>query len=726
MTKQKNLGIAFFALLMIMPALFIFTACGSGGGPRVSALQVTFTSEVGAEVLGNTTYVTKDYGNISGLKDFQLEASYTNGTTEILKSKEKCQSVLFTPVNSTPQQLTYDTFYSKLTDGTLDAGFWQIDFAHDGVTASLQITINTIASSEPYILEINNEVSTLSAPANTLYYGLKEEAYSLKVTRNSTEINSEYFESMLYFLSSSAVYDEQKTAEEYYAENKLVQSYIEGLKPNDYYVCAKVYANGNYNEAFTKLTKLTIKKSVFEIDATGMTFNYSFNYSEKIADITIDDMGVTGGALIICSDGDSTNNADTNDSKKTNEDVTDVFDYYGNFVPVDSVEVYNFADNGKQIAVTFEPNVDFADYFEKSAVFYVTLSIEQGEVSLPYIGNQFGNMSGETVENNIVGTYRIELDLRYNTNDTMYFDIDTNANRNINQDTYEQTNSFYTQTAGNFYAKFTLKNQNYKWASTTANLNNSACTCEVKEATGEQNAYANFEWTIEKSTPMQVYWNLFQNADYGNDVVVAFNENGTVNIRLGGITDNILFNGLDITWTVAEENIQIGGDASYTTTVTGTLSDYASKEGDSRYKTLTITSTIADPSMPIRVGFRIQSTGNVNFNAFDELYLVSINKIVYYREVMQIYTIDTNEYGYIVFKSGDTLQTILDNLPTTYGEWKLYDENDNEITSPNEVTATTGTKLKLTFTPNTYYYDYAYLEVYLFDHEPTNSDFITE
>lgn len=742
MTKQRTLYTALFALLMIVPVMFIFTACGD---KEISSLRVTYDNSIGAVVSGNTTSVTKNYGDAAGLKNFKLEIVYSDKSTETLNAKDKCKSVSFAEPNENPTSTTYSDFSTKLNNNTLDIGTWEVKFEHEEFEATLQITINALTSSDGYNIAITNNVPGLNTPENTLYYATKEAGYNVALTRGSTPVDASNIEAY-YRLADDATFDANKSASEYNNEEKL--NYItsfETLDPGQYYVCALIAANGAYSAEFSNFTLLTIKKPVFEFDSTDFTLSYTFStFGEyKDSDVTIADIFeannyIEGGNLILNSDGDATNNSVTDASDKlTNEEITSNFNSYGEFVPVNASAVYNYANNGDKVLFKFVPVANYADFYAESAQILVTLNITQGEISSPYLGMQFGSED----QNAKVGLQENIFDLRYYTHESDFFTISTNAQQHFNESDTEQNDTFTTTNAGNYYAQFTLNNQNYKWSTTTPDLRDSACSVKYTPASGTTNATLRYTWTVDKVTPDELYPSYLIN-DASKSWVggeIMFEDDGKVLFCIGA-PDDTVFNGLDITWEVLPVGTDFD-DAGITTNITGTLSESEGFNGNPRYRTLTITTSITDFNITFNLGIRISSQGNANFNAFELTYPIQISQIpvepnvgdnkVFKNYLYEYKDINDNTctaaFDYYQFENGETYASVLEKLVGRgFGEGKgtwsvIKDKTEDPVSSDTPIA--NGDVMKFVFTPNVYYYENVIVTVYMLDHAPTNDDF---
>ena len=74
MLKKKSVLTYILAICLIIPTMFMLSACG---GKKFSYLSVNFSNQ-------DSNYLTLDYGNNAGLGDFDILAYYSDNSTEEL------------------------------------------------------------------------------------------------------------------------------------------------------------------------------------------------------------------------------------------------------------------------------------------------------------------------------------------------------------------------------------------------------------------------------------------------------------------------------------------------------------------------------------------------------------------------------------------------------------------------------------------------------------------
>ena len=757
MTKNKTKFLFIFMLLLIFPICFIFSACKED--KTVERLYAEFNPDLEVQEFGNTVSINKTYGDTEYLESLKVFARYTDCTSKELSQEEYSLNIMYMPLNYNEQssQKTYAEYCEKVEASNLDAGTWELEFGFSQNLLKISIYVERVESQETYFVDITDKTNH-NLFVNTLYYGAKSEnAYEIKVVDYEMNVLSEnLYDKTLYVLNESETYDPNITPKQYYDMGKLsyFQMNSNETKPGNYWVCLKVNAFGNYNQKFTCFTYLKILKSKFEINSQNLTLNYTFDASnKKIENLTFEDMqtnngfgssvSFSGGKLILNSDGDQTNTDILDSSNKlTSEEIISDFSNFGSFVPVNANAQYNAIDNNAKAMFKFVPSNEeyflgkpYSFFFDESKPFEVTLNISKGKVSVPYVGNGFGvyDANYQTYLNHKVGLYNQFIDIRYFASENNVYDIQTNTTKQNSSEQGEITNSFFTNSAGNFYVKFVLKNANFEWLTTDAKTDNYAYTRQIVQTDQTQNGYVLFNWTIEKADIQDLFsasYEKIQNANYEIQTNVCFDSSGVANLRFGNYDCDNLLSGINLNWEVLPQNYNIENVGQ--STATGVIETLDGKENNTRFKKFVLNCEGVDKDSSILVAFHISSNGNENLNAFDEYILLQFDKFDYRTEddIVQTMEIETENgtfvFYYKVINSGITLEELINNFPQNLGTFELKNHDNTEIEDMSKPISNKDSFV-LYFNSNTCYAksltDSNAIYLTIFFQTPTQSDF---
>lgn len=748
MTKTKSK----FMYLLTLPILFVMMIIlSSCGAKNFTFLSMVMSDDYSYANYGNMYVFNVNYGDTSGLSTMELYANYDNGSKVLLSTSDYTYQISYTALGENTQttSCSLEEYLQKVSSNTLEAGNWRLVFTYKNQTFEIQINVARASSQNDYNLQIISN-SEFNLPQNTISYGAKNSAFAIKVSNGGVYLDSSKFENTLYVLNENENYDNTKSALDYFNQSKLTSFDVSTKKPGKYMVAVKILATDNYDLTFTKFVELTINKSQIEIKNENLTLSYEFDVNDKkYNDLTFDDMQkgnfkLLGAKIILCSDRNSENNSVLEYSEKiTNEEICELSEDIGSFVPVNNQITYNTKNNGGQIALKFVPSDKFdsyfnakpSDLFDTSLEVVATLNLKRGEVLAPYVSSQFGTKIGTTqtysnptlqTDGNILKVYADDLKDRL-------FEIQTSTGCQINVGTnYEY--EFLTRTAGNFDVKFVMLSDNFKWKQDGYAGIVGAYTRQFNQTTSSENTSVEFSYTINqvKFTEDLFGNNLIQDALIDN-TIPTFDINGNLNVKIGLSDSDPMFEKFDVI--LSAQPIGTTNEKSIASNATGLFEAIADKQN--RYQKFTLASDtevslsniLVAVNVTIKLKDGVNNTNSFECNdewiAFQKTLVVEFYKFNYFdtttpNSVIK-YDIE-NDCAYLVVQSEETLNSLLSSLPNEYGTWDILD-SDNNIISNKDVPISNGSKYVLDFKSNKSFILSRSYMIYIFDHNPTSEDF---
>ena len=749
MTKTKSKLMYLLTLPILFVMIIILSSCGS---KNFTTLSMVMSDAYSYANYGNIYVFNVNYGDTSGLSTMELYANYDDGSKVLLSTSDYTCQISYTALGENTQttSCSLEEYLQKVSSNTLEAGNWRLVFTYKNQTFEIQINVARASSQNDYNLQIISN-SEFNLPQNTISYGAKNSAFAIKVSNGGVYLDSSKFENTLYVLNENENYDNTKSALDYFNQSKLTSFDVATKKPGKYMVAVKILATDNYDLTFTKFVELTINKSQIEIKNENLTLSYEFDVDDKkYNDLTFDDMQkgkfkLLGAKIILCSDRNSENNSVLDYSEKiTNEEICELNEDIGSFVPVNNQFTYNAKNNGGQIALKFVPSDKFdsyfnakpSDLFDTSLEVMATLSLKKGEVFAPYVSSQFGTKIGTTQtysnptlqpDGNILKIYADE-----NLKDRL-FEIQTSTGCQINVGTNHDY-EFLTRTAGNFNVKFVMLSDNFKWKQDGNAGIVGAYTRQFNQTTSSENTSVEFSYTINqvKFTEDLFGNNLIQDALVDNEIP-TFDINGNLFVKIGLNNSDPMFEKFDVI--LSAQPIGTPDEKSIASNATGLFEAIADKQN--RYQKFTLASdtdvSLSDILVAVNVTVKLkdgvnntnsfecndewiafQKTLVVKFNKFDYFDVTTPNSVIKYNS--------ENDCAYMVVQSGETLNSLLSSLPNQYGTWDILDGNSEKI-SNKDVTISNGSKYVLDFNSNKSFILTRYYMIYIFDHNPTSQDF---
>ena len=582
MRKYSKILLA-IAIFILIPSACILTACG---GKKLANLEIVFASDIGASNFGDSTSLNLAYGDCEGLSNMKINAVFSDGSKEeISDNSSLTMAIKYIPVNSS-EEISKDKqeFMQKIAQNSLNSGTWKITFGYNGISHVFDIHIDLSAENPNYTLTIKN---TLTDKTNSMAYGTKYEALDVSMKLGSEEVDNSYYNIYYLDLEDGEEFDSTKHPKDYYDENKLQYlSLCDVLGAGSYKVCARVQQYGNYELNYSDFVDFEIEKAKIELvsDPNDLVFNFELataDSTEKLEDISFYEMFYDTDFLygtrllpenvkfIACSDGIAENNDDESTDKLTNEFT---FAYYnGQWQNVNEGK-YNAGTHN--LTLKFVPNSEYSRNFEISDEITATLQFNKCQIDLPYvvINDPTGGYSlyAEKLQsdgNHIVVTsdyanpiicYTTTVGTTNTFDDTFMPD----SNNEITKIVADDKCYYYTHRACGDIEVFTIQLvpfTNFEFINSSV-----ATTSDQRRAFTITNGIATFSWKITTPSFDEIYnasaepiQNYHVNSSLPNvySTTPTYNQNGSVDLRLGGSLDATYFNDFDVTLTLAGSSV---------------------------------------------------------------------------------------------------------------------------------------------------------------------------
>lgn len=508
MNKRKTITSIIISFCFLMFGIFSLTACGE---KAINAINIVFDQSVGAISPGSQLVIDEVYGQTKGLDSIKIVAKYSDGSESEIQDAEI--TIYYHGIGDESSSLkTLEEFKTKAKNNTLDAGVWELTASYKGhQTPTTYVNIDRAESTKDYNLRVTSNIFSSKLQANSLYYGTQEAGYNITLLNGSQVVDNSMIDG-LYKIKDGEEFDASKSIQEYVDNNKTEYVTIENLYPGTYTIFAKVKAETNFNEKYTNALTLKILKAPVEIDTTDMKVVYQFgSNTQHLKDLTfaqIDDgvvfnditNGINGGYVIICSDGDSSNNGEEVGKILSSEIVVSTRNVWvGKFVAVEN-HTYNVRDNGKMIKLKFVPSSDedfrdgykYSDLFAPSEVVEVPMEMIRGKIHAPIVTSAFGESDGTNYSNYKAGDgLHHYLKITYDENNkNVLFDI------TYDSDVTQDSGGFYATTAGRHFVRFSIINENFEFRFDGKD-DNYAYEINYYPPTITSNAYIDFVWTLD-------------------------------------------------------------------------------------------------------------------------------------------------------------------------------------------------------------------------------------
>lgn len=509
MNKRKTITGIIISFCFLMFGIFSLTACGE---KPINEINIVFDQSVGATSPDQQFFIEKVYGQTQGLDSIRIMAKYSDGSEGEIKDAEI--TINYQGIGDESSSLkTLEEFKTKAKNNTLDAGGWSLTASYKGLqTPTTYITVNRAESPKEYNLRFTSNIFSSKLQANSLYYGTKDAGFNITLLNGSQVVDNSMIDSLYKIKDGEEEeFDSSKSIQEYIDNDKTEYVTIENLYPGTYTVFAKVKAETNFNEKYTNVLTLKILKAPVEIDTTDMKVVYQFgSNTQYIKNLTFEQIdngtvfnniknGVNGGYVILCSDGDSSNNGEEVGKILSSEIVVPIENVWvGEFVAVEN-HTYNVKDNGKMIKLRFVPSDEdtgngykYSDLYTPSEVVEVPLEMIRGKIHAPIVTSVFGEFDGTNYSNYKAGDglyHHLKITYDEDYKDVL-FDI------TYDSDVTQDSAGFCATTAGRHFVTFSIINDNFEFRFDGKD-DNYAYEINYYPPTIASNAYIEFAWTLD-------------------------------------------------------------------------------------------------------------------------------------------------------------------------------------------------------------------------------------
>lgn len=786
MIKKKSLLTYLLAMLLIIPAFLMLSACGK---KTFGYLDAKFSNQ--------SSSISCHYGNNAGLDSFEITAHFSDDSTEILSLQNVSVQIEFCERNSLNHiELELSSYLEKIESNTLDVGTYTINLTYKGSTVSLIAEVNAVANTLDYKLDLTTSVNSMGGKTitdnNVIFYGTKESAINLTVKTNdeivpNSQIDGLYIlmkevdgsEGVLdYYNVKNNMPDNLLTPQKYAEKNMLYNlsddtyDRLSEITPGEYLICAKIKETNNFYESYSSFQKIEILKAPFTIvnekltsdnydTYGGLQYTWAFNVAKSVSkDVTFNDMLAneendyyhtndyfSSGefSLKLKAGQETAEEIITLDNLVNGEGYGDNLSKllkYGNFVAVPSdnqteLQVYNAQQNGEQLTakVKFVPNEDYQNLYEESESFLIKLTVNKGLylIPRPTVSTNKYECSPDSITPSVLTFVNFDYTSQFRAEkpDSLtvsYKPEDYNKWQfsAVGAGTYTTTIYF----AGNDTANNIV---NFYWEEDKTISHDSTYNVEyVKKTIGDTEYIigVKYTWVVQK----EEFNNLKSFIHNENGFSLQLNEKGEAIIMFGHGPDEY-YEGLQLTWSVLGKGVDFGEAGR--TSATGTLTDVPGKEGNCRYKKFTINTDGLENSSVYNIGFTISNVASDNFEIINpEDIIVNLNGFSYYQDensnICKSFngttTNNTPVYAkYRLFTTGDTLQTVLDSLKEitgTNGSWTIKNVDDTEISADySTISLSNASKFKFVFTSSVCYIKNDDFIIHFFDHEPNANEF---
>lgn len=434
---KKKLLSFIFAFCLIIPCLFLLSACGND--KKLNYIQVSLADGE----YSTTIYETRDFGNTTGLNKIKIKAYYSDGSDENVELSNAQITVSFTADGLEQSRVakTFEEYTQMCENSNLTAGSWKLTLNYKDYSCEVNIDVSKANNTSNYTLNVTSKVENIGE--NQIYYGTKFEGIDYSVFNGNTQLDDSIVEK-IYILNKSDAstnydnYDISSLTQEeidtlpkpneiYNSENyrAFELSYLEGVKPGKYLIFAEIKEQENYLESYSAYQTLVVKKS--QIVATAEDFKIDFTFKQDFCKgVTLDEMlhGISNGngytsfgnskingklSLLFNSDLDDGNNNSANDNKltmetliwhnfensdwdfsRTSDEIDDRIAIYGTLAEVNP-KTYNF-DSTKGETNTITTKVKFVPkgdenwaekVYAESKEFEITIILHRTAYSAP-------------------------------------------------------------------------------------------------------------------------------------------------------------------------------------------------------------------------------------------------------------------------------------------------------------------------------------------------------
>ena len=419
--KKKLLSFV-FAFSLIIPCLFLLSACGND--KKLNYLQVSLADGK----YSTSIYETRDFGNTTGLNNIKIKAYYSDSSEENVELSNVQITISFS-ADGSEQSRVAKTFeeYTQMCEGSnLTAGFWRLTLNYKDKSCEVNIDVQKVNDNSNYTLKVISKVGR-NIGENQIYYGTKFKGIDYSVFNATTQLDDSMIEKKIYILNKddNSFYDISSLTQEEikalpkpseivdsgnYSVGELSNeiSNLEYIEPGKYLIFAEIKEQENFLKSYSAYQTLVVKKS--PIVATAKDFKIDFTFNKDLCrGVTLDEMlhGISSGdgyssfgnskingelSLLLRSDLDDENNNSANDNKLTSETLiwhnfkeswdesdNEIY-YYGTLAEVNP-KTYNF-DSTKGETNTITTKVKFVPKGDENWAEKIYAESEEFEITI--------------------------------------------------------------------------------------------------------------------------------------------------------------------------------------------------------------------------------------------------------------------------------------------------------------------------------------------------------
>ena len=341
---KKKLLSFIFAFCLIIPCLFLLSACGND--KKLNYIQVSLADGE----YSTSIYETRDFGNTTGLNNIKIKAYYSDGSNENVELTNAQITVSFTADGLEESRVTktFEEYTQMCEDSNLTAGSWKLTLKYKDNSCEVYIGVSKVNNTSNYTLNVTSKVENIGE--NQIYYGTKLAGINYSVFNGNTQLDNSMIEKICILnkvdgsssdissLTQEEIKALPKPSEILYSENYIAGelSYLlEDINPGKYLIFAEIKEQENYLKSYSDYQTLVIKKSQIVATAEDFKIDFTFNY-DFCKGVTLDEMlhGIPNGngylsfgnskingklSLLFNSDLNDENNNLVNDNKLTRE-----------------------------------------------------------------------------------------------------------------------------------------------------------------------------------------------------------------------------------------------------------------------------------------------------------------------------------------------------------------------------------------------------------------------
>lgn len=685
---KKKLLSFIFAFCLIIPCLFLLSACGND--KKLNYIQVSLADGK----YSTTIYEERDFGNTTGLNNIKIKAYYSDNSNENVELTNVQITVSFTADGAEESRVTktFEEYTQMCEDSNLTAGFWRLTLNYKDNSCEVNIDVRKVNDNSNYTLNVTSRVGNIGK--NQIYYGTKFKGIDYSVSNGTTQLDDSMIEkiciledSTYYAYDISSLTQEEidalpKPSEIVDSENYQVGelsnelSILENIKPGKYLIFAEIKEQENYLKSYSAYQTLVVKKS--QIVATAKDFKIDFTFNQYLCKgVTLDEMlqGISDGngytsfgnskingelSLLLSSDLNDENNNLVNDNKLTSEELIwhnfeeswneadNEINDYGTLAEVNP-KTYNF-DSTKGEINTITTKVKFVpkgneNWYEKiyaeSKEFEITIVLHRTANSAPTLAviNELSGFKYSTDSNGNPEKMKFLLDapnytlIPYDTTPEeleQFLKTESNkvysihTNAEFEQD--ENENLYVCSSAvGDYFIRCYI-NPNLYYNNEDLTHSNSNITITKHDKTSENEGYIEYSWTISKGDISKQDCYL---ANTGDQTIKFNTDNKTVELKFGRDDSykdvTFVWNAEDVGTHTAYNDT--GEPYEITSNITGQFKSIEGK--DSSYKKFVLTTdltTVGGTEDYYNLFIRIYVSDDSNWSNFSQDLLVKIYK----------------------------------------------------------------------------------------------------